>query len=692
MNKLKVIALAITFLLIFLNSQVQSRQINQESMGISSLGNIRYVDDSNLVGPWDGTINFPYKTINDAILNCTEGDTIFVFNGTYFENIVINKRISIIGEGKSIIDGMYQDYAVYLNCDNIVLKDLIFRNSGGFDGNSCIFVNSDNNLIIDSEIYRARTGLLIKNGNNNEIKNTVFYSNGEGIKIESSQDIDIRDCIFYHNSFASEVHHSKNIAITNCYYHTNGIGLLLNDSMNINISKCAIYNNNDNQGGVMMYFCENVSICNCNFEHNGFGISIDDCSDIYITYSDFVLHDHEAFWIKTKSENVNIENCEIYDNFRFGISIFNGNCNLKQNNIYGNLFGLYIEKSYCDARKNWWGKLTGPALFERKVKDRMFPKFGIIRFFPWLLKKNENAGPDWEIDYEKYPVNFNASRYKQITFSGNDTDFDGVPDWWEEKYDYDPFAWDNHTNLDPDNDGLNNIEECYTDQWGSNPFKKDLFIEVDYFDSESNKPTDSWINEMAERFGEHEITLHIDAGQLGGGELINYDGDFYYEHLNDIYWDYFLHNDLNNPRKGIFHYCFVKNYGPYPGFSGFSIFGWDNLDSWVLFPDGIKDKFPSVSRDRIIISVIMHEFGHTMGLFADDCGGNDNMVATMPFTKQFFKYSTYRSIMNYMYTYRILDYSDGKLGRNDFDDWGNLDLSFFKNTSFILPYSSKNIS
>ena len=88
----------------------------------------------------------------------------------------------------------------------------------------------------------------------------------------------------------------------------------------------------------------------------------------------------------------------------------------------------------------------------------------------------------------------------------------------------------------------------------------------------------------------------------------------------------------------------------------------------------------------------MHELGHTMGLFADDCGGNDNMVATMPFTKQFFKYSAYRSIMNYMYTYRILDYSDGKLGRNDFDDWGNLDLSFFKNTSFILPYSSQNAS
>lgn len=691
MNKLKLTAIAIV-LLLFLNYQVQGRQTTQQDMEASSLANIIYVDDNNVIGPWNGSIKSPYKTINDAVLNCTEGDTIFVFNGTYFENIIINKRISIIGEGNAIIDGMYQEYVVYINCDNIVLKDLTIRNSGGFDKNCGILVASDNNLIIDCEIYRARTGILVDGGTNNQIKNTTFYSNGEGIKIESSEDSEIKDCVFYHNAFSSEIHHSKNIAITNCYYHTNGIGLLINDSSDINISKCAFYNNNDNQGAIIMYFSQDVSIYNCNFEHNGFGVCIDNCSNIYITHSDFVSHDHEAFWIKTRSENVNIENCEICDNIRFGVTVFNGKCNLKNNNFYNNLFGLYVEKSYCDARKNWWGKFTGPALFERKNKDRAFTKLGIIRFFPWLLKKNENAGSTWEINYDKYPVKFNNSRYEQITFSGNDTDGDGVPDWWEEKYGYNPLVWDNHAHLDPDGDGLNNIEECYADQWGSNPFKKDLFIEVDYFDSDSNKPTDFWINKMVERFSEHNITLHIDVGQLGGGELIQHTGKFYYEQLNDIYWDYFLHNDLNNPRKGIFHYCYVKNYGPDPDSAGFSIFGWDNLDSWVLFPDGIKDQFPSVPRDRIVISVIMHEFGHTLGLFADDCGGNDNEVATMPFTKQFFKYLAYRSIMNYIYTYRILDYSEGKLGRNDYDDWGNLDFSFFKNTSFLLPESTENAS
>ena len=47
---------------------------------------------------------------------------------------------------------------------------------------------------------------------------------------------------------------------------------------------------------------------------------------------------------------------------------------------------------------------------------------------------------------------------------------------------------------------------------------------------------------------------------------------FSFAKMTDVYWDYFLHNDLNNPRKGIFHYCIICDYCPdlnYP------FFGWD---------------------------------------------------------------------------------------------------------------------
>jgi len=34
--------------------------------------------------------------------------------------------------------------------------------------------------------------------------------------------------------------------------------------------------------------------------------------------------------------------------------------------------------------------------------------------------------------------------------------------------------------------------------------------------------------------------------------------------------------------------------------------------------------------------------------------------------------------VNYGYTYILVDYSDGSHGKNDFDDWHDLDLTFFE--------------
>ena len=71
-------------------------------------GNIIYVDDDNIEGPWDGSLEHPYCFIQQAIDNASYGDTIFVYPGRYKENIVIDKIITLIGVDRNttIIDGM----------------------------------------------------------------------------------------------------------------------------------------------------------------------------------------------------------------------------------------------------------------------------------------------------------------------------------------------------------------------------------------------------------------------------------------------------------------------------------------------------------------------------------------------------------------------------------------------------------
>jgi hypothetical protein len=59
-----------------------------------------------------------------------------------------------------------------------------------------------------------------------------------------------------------------------------------------------------------------------------------------------------------------------------------------------------------------------------------------------------------------------------ITSDINDTDDDGMPDWWEERYNLDPED-SNDAKSDPDNDGYTNFEEY---EIGNNP-RKDIFSE-----------------------------------------------------------------------------------------------------------------------------------------------------------------------------------------------------------------------
>ena len=188
---------------------------------------------------------------------------------------------------------------------------------------------------------------------------------------------------------------------------------------------------------------------------------------------------------------------------------------------------------------------------------------------------------------------------------------------------------------------------------------------------------------MISAFDKHNISLHVDDGCFGGGEEIMQINNFSFSDLSDLYWNYFLHNNLSNPRKNIFHYCLVCDYGPA---SGFAFFGWNSLDSFLISAQILQNNQPAYfSRDRLIIGGSIHELGHTLGLFVDDHGGNDNRIATWPLTLQWWKYLSYKSCMNYWYTYKIINFSNGSNGINDFNDWENMDLNFFKNTNFDWP-------
>ena len=279
-----------------------------------------------------------------------------------------------------------------------------------------------------------------------------------------------------------------------------------------------------------------------------------------------------------------------------------------------------------------------------------------------------------------------------INNRGEDADGDGVPIEWEYRYGltyqewghdegyymvYSPLVWENHSAFDDDEDGLNNIEEYKTSQWGSDPFRKDIFVELDQMAAGPNGEKASLFPEMGEdllrdAFDRQNIFFHLDDGEMGGGEIIPFDIETPREELVLLYQDYFLHGDNNNWRKGVFHYGLLVYDATY---AGYFVNTDDNYWGAFQISSCRVDTHVYITRANSYASVYMHELGHTLDIRIP--GGHDT-DSYYPWQINWWKYRPYKSCMNYGYTYKLVDYSDGSRGKNDHDDWGTLDLPAFQ--------------
>ena len=155
-------ALILTFIMI-LFILTASCNINVKSVKASS---------KTIVVPDD------YPTIESAITNANDGDTIFVKKGTYVENPVINKSISLVGEDR---DATVIDVTAGLKVekDNVTITGLTI-----FDGYEGISISANYCNIIRNKITDAQHGIVLHSSENNSISVNIFKSIGLGAAIE----------------------------------------------------------------------------------------------------------------------------------------------------------------------------------------------------------------------------------------------------------------------------------------------------------------------------------------------------------------------------------------------------------------------------------------------------------------------------------------------------------------------------
>ncbi|MBN1281240.1 MAG: hypothetical protein JXA00_06290 [Candidatus Thermoplasmatota archaeon] len=367
------------------------------------------------------------------------------------------------------------------------------------------------------------------------------------------------------------------------------------------------------------------------------------------------------------------------------------------------------ELVYSIATGVWWGDdelgdLSGYGRLSGVDDNTMYQADRDAELW-FSISQNDYDGdglPYW-VETEMY----NTSPL--IDNRGEDLDNDGVPIEWEHTFGLTYFAWghqqgyyvvydpnvtEDHVEYDDDADGLTNIEEYKTWQWGSDPFRQDIFIELDQMElgpqgQGSFVPNESF-DLLRDSHARHHIVWHIDDGRLGGGETVPFAATLTEQMLSSYYWNYFMHGDAQNWRRGVFRWAIVSYNGTWANGFAFSsrVNGVFALDCFLLassyhdsrvkhvpFIDSLIRKTFSSEEQRAIIyaGAMMHENGHLLNIRAP---GVDR--GAWPWQVDYWRFARYQSVMNYRYIYTdLIDYSDGSHGKNDYDDWGTIDLTYF---------------
>jgi len=188
---MKKIFTMITFFFLFLNLlfllsvDVNSRELTNNKLYIGG------------TGPGN------YTYIQNAINNATNGSIIYVNSGKYYEKLLINKSIYLIGKSSedTIIFGTKQ--VIKINASQMVITgfkiilidETINEKNHTYSGIE--LVDSKDCIISNNEIS-ANNGIYISNSNNNVIfNNSIYNCSSSGINISQ----DCRDNRIYHNNF-----------------------------------------------------------------------------------------------------------------------------------------------------------------------------------------------------------------------------------------------------------------------------------------------------------------------------------------------------------------------------------------------------------------------------------------------------------------------------------------------------------
>lgn len=342
------------------------------------------------------------NSIKAAIKQSRAGDTILVAAGLYKEgNIVVNKRLVLLGENFPELDGQHKYEVLTITADSTIVKGFRVQHSGhaSLDDPGGIKILEANYVVIEGNVlYDNFFGVYVQYGKHCLIKNNTLVAFGKeeqqignGVHCWKSDSLQIignnisghRDGIYFEFVTASVIW--RNVSAGNIRY---GLHFMFsnNDSYFTNTFK-------NNGAGVAVMYSKQVTMMNNNFEQNwgdaAYGLLLKEISDSYISGNQF-RQNTSGIWMEGTSRIKMERNAFVQNGWAMQVQASCMDNLITDNNFIANTFDMGTNGDVVlnTVASNYWDKCEGYDLDRNGFADVPFRP---LSMFSVVVEKNPSA-------------------------------------------------------------------------------------------------------------------------------------------------------------------------------------------------------------------------------------------------------------------------------------------------------------